>query len=41
MKHIQEMLRHSTITTTMDIYTDVDPELEVKAAMALHEMLFN
>jgi len=40
MKQIQKMLGHSTITTTMDIYTDVDPELEQSAALELDDMLF-
>jgi Site-specific recombinase XerD len=40
MKQIQEMLGHSTITTTMDIYTNVDSVLEQAAAIDLDKVLF-
>jgi integrase len=32
MKNVQEMLRHSSITVTSDIYTTVLPELAIAAA---------
>ncbi|MFH0801161.1 MAG: site-specific integrase [bacterium] len=40
-KIVQELLGHSRITTTLDIYSHVDPELKVKAAGRLNEMLFS
>lgn len=40
MKQIQEILGHTSITTTMDIYTEVDSELEERAAMELDRIVF-
>lgn len=40
LKQIQELLGHSTITTTANIYTEVASELEEAAAQKLDELLF-
>lgn len=40
LKQIQELLGHSNITTTANIYTEVASELEEAAAQKLDELLF-
>lgn len=37
-KVVQELLGHSSIQTTMDIYSHVDPEIKVKAARSINSV---
>ena len=39
MKVVQERLGHATISTTMDLYSHISPEMQEQAADALDEAL--
>ena len=40
IKVIQEMLGHSSITVTMDVYSHVLPDMQQQAASAMDSLLF-
>jgi len=40
LKVVQEMARHASITTTLDVYGHLQPEAKVNAAQALEEAVW-